>query len=219
MESHELNQYDLENQVDKTKTRPKATITYADSIEDGPEGLALDRNRFPSLARSFTRDRRGSISSVRTTRSLELSRTITRRRSIDPQTTLPIGFRTLSIHVEGTKERAPLPSGKGKGKSQSQAVELTNLDWHKISIEELTRRLNTAISTGLSSSIAKTVLAREGLNKPTPVSSKLAQRIFWYIFVSFVLLQHHFANVTLGRIWFTAHYSFHSDVHQLEASR
>lgn len=182
--SVELNDLDLEKQNSKTRGKPRATITYADAFDNDETGPAMDRNRYPSMARSFTRERRGSVSSVRTARSnLELTRTITRRRSLDPETTLPIGFRTLSIHVEGTKEKAPLPIGRGKGKSKSQAMELTKLDWHKISIDELGKRLSTSTSSGLSSGIAKVNLARDGPNKPTPVSNKLAQRVFWYIFV------------------------------------
>ena len=177
---------DLERQNDKSRNRPRATITYADNVDDSNAGPAMDRNRYPSIARTMTRDRRSSISSIRTTRSMDLTRTrtITRRRSMDPETTLPIGFRTLSIHVEGTKEKNPIPDGRGKGRSKGHAVELTNLDWHKISSDELTKRLNTSTSGGLSAETARTNLARDGRNELTPVSNKLAQRIFWYIFVS-----------------------------------
>ncbi|CCG83761.1 protein of unknown function [Taphrina deformans PYCC 5710] len=184
--SFELKDIDLERQRSNTKDKAGTRITYADALDDEEAGPAMDRNRYPSMARSFVRDRRNSVSSIRTTRSnLELTRTITRRRSIDPEATLPIGFRTLSIHVEGTKEKAPLPVGKGKGTSKSQAVELTNLDWHKLSLDELQKRLLTSITGGLSSAVAKTNLARNGPNKPTPVSNKLAQRVFWYIFGGF----------------------------------
>lgn len=183
----ELKDVDLERQTTKVATKPRATITYADAFHDDDDvGPPIDRNRFPSMGRPYTRERRGSVSSVRTARtarSTELTRTMSRRRSLDPETTLPIGFRTLSIHVEGTKEKAPLPVGKGKGRNKSQAVELTNLEWHKISVEEVTKRLDSSGSAGLTSILARERLARDGPNKPTPVSSKLAQRIFWYIFV------------------------------------
>ena len=174
---------------DSTKARP--TITYADAVGNEEAGLpTMDRNRYPSLGRSLygTRDRRGSISSVRTaktSRSLDLQRTVSRRRSMDPETTLPIGFRTLSIHVDGDNEKAPLPVGKGKGRHKGAAIELTNLEWHRISVDEIAKRLGTSASVGLTSSAAKDVLAKNGPNKPTPVSNKWAQRIFWYIFGGF----------------------------------
>lgn len=185
--SLELKEYDLERQTSRPKQRTKATITYADHSDDEDAGPAMDRNRYPSMGRALSRERRNSISSVRTARtarSMGIERTISRRRSLDPETTLPIGFRTLSIHVEGTKEKAPLPVGKGKGHNKSQAVELNNLDWHKISVDELTKRLNTSSKNGLTTAVAKDNLTRDGPNKPSPVSNKLAQRIFWYIFVS-----------------------------------
>lgn len=184
----ELKDVDLEKKLTTPRQKPRATITYADAFDDDDAaGPPMDRNRYPSMGRAFSRERRGSVSTVRTartTRSMDLSRTISRRRSLDPETTLPIGFRTLSIHVEGTKEKAPLPVGKGKGHSRSQVVELTSLDWHKISVEEVTKRLATSSTTGITSITAKDRLARDGPNKLTPVSTKLAQRIFWYIFVS-----------------------------------
>lgn len=178
----ELKDYDVERQdtiTNSKKTRTK--ITYADALDEEGPGLAMDRSRYIS----FGRDRRNSIASVLTTRtgqSMELSRTISRRRSVDPETTLPIGFRTLSIHVENTKEKYPLPKGK-EGKSSAHAVELTSLDWHRLSTDELVKRLLTSSTAGLSQSIAKINLARDGPNKLTPVNNRWAQRIFWYIFV------------------------------------
>lgn len=176
----ELKDYDIEKQnTPSKKIGPR--ITYADAVDEEGPSLALDRSRYIS----FGRERRNSTASVLTARtghSLELSRTISRRRSIDPETTLPIGFRTLSIHVENTKEKYPLPTGK-EGKSSAHAVELTNLDWHKISADELVRRLLTSSTEGLSKVIARTTLARDGPNKLTPINNRWAQRIFWYIFV------------------------------------
>lgn len=190
----ELDDIDLEKNETKVKNMQKArtTITYADAFDDSEERSVfppLDRLRNPSLGRSFTRERRGSMSSIRTAMTsrsdLGLGRTVTRQRSFDPETTLPIGFRTLSIHVEGTNEKAPLPLGRGKGKSASQAVELTNLDWHRLSIDEISARLQSSNKQGLTSGVARTILSRDGPNKPSPVSNRLGQRIFWYIFGGF----------------------------------
>lgn len=185
--SFELRKLDDLERQDSRVQKTRARITYADAFdEEDAAAPQLDRTRYPSMGRALSRERRGSVSSIRTartTRSMELSRTISRRRSLDPETTLPIGFRTLSIHVEGTKEKAPLPTGRGKGRSKSHAIELTSLEWHRLTIDELTKRLLTSSTSGMSSSLAKTNLLRDGPNKLTPVNNKLAQRIFWYIFV------------------------------------
>ncbi|BFZ56820.1 hypothetical protein PYCC9005_003868 [Savitreella phatthalungensis] len=169
---------------DLEKARPR--ITYADAFPSSAvaPGVPMDRDRYVSNARS-TRSRRQSISgmSVVSTRS-EISRVVSRRRSIDPETTLPIGFRTLSIHVEDTKEKnssIPIASGKAK----HAAVELTSLDWHRISIEEVAQRLDSSRTAGLTTETARSKLARDGKNKLTPVSKKWLQRIFWYVFGGF----------------------------------
>lgn len=174
----------------KTSGKTKPTITYADTFDGDQEaGLpTMDRNRYPSMGRSLygTRERRASISSIRTARtirSMEIQRTISRRRTLDPETTLPIGFRTLSIHVDGDNEKAPVPIGKGRGRSKAAAVELTNLDWHRLTVEELSKILQTSTTDGLTVTAAKSILAKDGPNKLTPVSNRWAQRIFWYIFV------------------------------------
>ena len=170
---------------DLEKARPR--ITYADARPptSEPVGVAMDRDRYISTARS-TRSRRQSISgmSVMSSRSQELHRVVSRKRSLDPETTLPIGFRTLSIHVEDTKEKSsstPVASGKTK----SAAVDLQNLDWHKIDVLELSRRLETSDQLGMQPAAAASRLSKEGKNRLSPVSKKWLQRIFWYIFGGF----------------------------------
>ncbi|ORY79406.1 hypothetical protein BCR37DRAFT_388434 [Protomyces lactucae-debilis] len=167
------------NSLDLEKAVPKSRITYADTFED-EDGPVAGRAR---LAR---RDRRGSNASVRTSRSthsLDLARTISRRRSM-AETTLPIGFRTLSINVADTQERQkPL---EGDKKKSSQAVaELSSLTYHTQSVDDLARMLNTSMTQGLTSTMAKDKLARDGLNRPTPVSNRLFQRIVMYFLGGF----------------------------------
>jgi sodium/potassium-transporting ATPase subunit alpha len=169
-QSEDLNSIDLE------KAPVKSRITYADVFEDDNAASA------PSRGRLNRRTRQGSFSSERSGQSLDLARSISRRKSV-AETTLPIGFRTLSIHVSETQDhQTALPHADKKSKA---VTELSALTFHTQAVDELAKLFNTSITQGLTSTMAKDKIARDGPNKPTPVSNRLAQRIIWYFLGGF----------------------------------
>ncbi|KAG5960412.1 hypothetical protein E4U58_004657 [Claviceps cyperi] len=103
--------------------------------DDEEEGQALRRSRSRTgLHRSNSND------------SL-IIRSIHGRTSIDPGGMLPIQYRTISFQIEESKgdERAELAIA-----SEVTAQDLSDLEWHMIASREVTSRLVTWSTIGLS---------------------------------------------------------------------
>jgi len=63
--------------------------------------------------------------------------------------------------------------------------ELSNLDWHILSVTDVTQRLSTSITRGLESAQVTRKIAEHGKNEHSPPPSHLFRRIFMYIFGGF----------------------------------
>ncbi|KAF2110504.1 hypothetical protein BDV96DRAFT_528108 [Lophiotrema nucula] len=103
-------------------------------------------------------------------------------RTIQPETALPITYRTLSIEVDEDlhkKEKAV------KREKEKTTVDLADLKWHTISIDELYRRLSLSENQGLSEEQAKRRLGEYGRNKMTPPPSGLFGKIMGYFLGGF----------------------------------
>lgn len=137
--------------------------------------------------RRVSRSRRGSISSA----TSGVSNPLGRSRSIDPATVLPIEYRTLSIRIEESQDAPHHKQTKKstskrhlkKERDQTQA-DLTNLDWHTISHNQLLTRLSTS-TDGLSNDQVTAARAQYGRNVPSPPPSQLLRKIFGYLFGGF----------------------------------
>ncbi|QPG94227.1 hypothetical protein C2857_005430 [Epichloe festucae Fl1] len=109
-------------------------------------------------------------------------RSIHGRASVDPGVTLPIQYRTVSFQIEESKgkERAELARA-----SEVAAKDLSDLEWHTISPGEVTARLVTSPTVGLSDPQAKRRLQEYGKNAPSPPKTNRALKIFGYFFKGF----------------------------------
>ncbi|KAK9358867.1 hypothetical protein V1504DRAFT_477581 [Lipomyces starkeyi] len=106
-----------------------------------------------------------------------------RRNSIDPAAALPIAYRTMSMGIDESddqKRRDDL-----KKASSKTAKELSELDWHSLSLSELYTRLSTSAVEGLSIEQVQRRLAEYGKNTPSRPPSHLLRDLFSYCFGGF----------------------------------
>ncbi|KAJ8113514.1 hypothetical protein OPT61_g4374 [Boeremia exigua] len=138
---------------------------------------AVDEESGPTHERALQRhQRRGSVS------SLSIHSAGGGTRNVDPGTALPITYRTLSIEVdeENQKKQSEVRRAKEKG-----AVDLADLQWHTLDVEELCRRLSVDTNQGLSEDQIKRRIAEYGRNKMSPPPSGLVGKIMGYFFGGF----------------------------------
>ncbi|KAF9072827.1 hypothetical protein BDP27DRAFT_1290170 [Rhodocollybia butyracea] len=88
-------------------------------------------------------------------------------------------FRTLSIHVTDTKEGRPDKSIK------KDVSDLSTLEWHNLSTDEVATRVGVSPKTGLDTPMAARRLTQNGKNVISPPPRNLAKKIFFYIFPGF----------------------------------
>jgi sodium/potassium-transporting ATPase subunit alpha len=103
-------------------------------------------------------------------------------RTVQPETALPITYRTLSIEIDEGRDKKQAEVKKAKEKA---AVDLADLEWHTITVHELTRRLSVETDYGLSDDQIKRRLIEHGQNKMTPPKSGLLGKIIGYFFGGF----------------------------------
>ncbi|KAK8245999.1 hypothetical protein IWZ00DRAFT_490613 [Phyllosticta capitalensis] len=113
--------------------------------------------------RRRTIHRRGSMESTNSARTMRSMG----RREVDPGVALPIHFRTLSFNVEH---------------SQSREVP------EAITPNELSLRLSTSLTQGLTSSAAARKFKEYGPNQPSPPPSQWFRKLFSYFFGGFGLI-------------------------------
>ncbi|PBK66842.1 calcium ATPase [Armillaria solidipes] len=92
---------------------------------------------------------------------------------------IPGEFRTLSIHVEETKD------GRADAKAKPVVKEIADLDWHELDTLEVLTRLGVSEKAGLDGPMVIRRLAQNGKNVITPPPKNLPKRIFFYIFGGF----------------------------------
>lgn len=99
--------------------------------------------------------------------------------------TLPVEFRTLSIHVSES-QNAPkeVPRDAQKEKHPHQDY-FENLDFHILSPEKLCQEFNVDQRTGLTASSAATRLQRDGKNVIAHHRENYLKKIFFYVFGGF----------------------------------
>ncbi|KIV88710.1 hypothetical protein PV10_08368 [Exophiala mesophila] len=104
------------------------------------------------------------------------------QRVIDPALALPVQYRTLSYNISSQQEQA---IAQAKDAREKAAIDVGNLDWHLISINQICERLKTSVDTGLTPSEVKEKLAQYGRNVPSPPPSQLGRKLFGYFFGGF----------------------------------
>ncbi|ORY10679.1 hypothetical protein BCR34DRAFT_625171 [Clohesyomyces aquaticus] len=103
-------------------------------------------------------------------------------RTMEPESVLPITYRTLSIEVDEYLQKKQRVVKRAKDKA---VVDLTGLDWHSISLDELYSRLSTYEAQGLSQEQVQRCVTEYGKNKPSPPPSRLFQKITGHFFGGF----------------------------------
>ncbi|KAM0245333.1 hypothetical protein ACHAQJ_010591 [Trichoderma viride] len=69
--------------------------------------------------------------------------------------------------------------------SDATMADLEDLEWHTLSIQQVSQKLRTSIETGLSIQGVKDKTEEFGANTPTPPKSRLLQKVFFYLFGGF----------------------------------
>lgn len=101
---------------------------------------------------------------------------------IDPSAKVPVEFRTLSIQLS----QGGLADENKKHKSDKRAVkEINDLDWHRISVDEVLSRTSTSATTGLDTDQIERRLKQNGKNVMSKPPKRLLQKCFGYVFGGF----------------------------------
>ncbi|CAO2657571.1 Nn.00g036970.m01.CDS01 [Neocucurbitaria sp. VM-36] len=103
-------------------------------------------------------------------------------RTIQPETALPITYRTLSIEIDEGQQKKQHEVKKVRERA---AVDLAGLEWHTLAVDELCRRLSVDHNQGLSEDQIKRRTVEHGKNKMTPPPSGLLGKIVGYFFGGF----------------------------------
>ncbi|KAF7436089.1 hypothetical protein PC9H_002915 [Pleurotus ostreatus] len=98
---------------------------------------------------------------------------------VAPRVKLPGEFRTLSIHVTNTQE------GKHDIPSKKDITDISELEWHTLSKEELCIRCGVSDKVGLDVTMAARRLASNGRNVISPPPRNYIKMILGYIFGGF----------------------------------
>ncbi|KAK9423576.1 putative Cation-transporting P-type ATPase N-terminal domain-containing protein [Seiridium unicorne] len=104
------------------------------------------------------------------------------RREVDPAIALPIQYRTVSFNISESKTKDAAELAKAK---DTATKELSSLEWHTISTDEVLRRLSSSIAHGLSPDQVTRKFKEFGRNAPSPPKSNTLQKYFGYLFKGF----------------------------------
>lgn len=157
---------------------PAATqgrLVWAEDIRQEREGRHTRRR---SRASSQRRQSQDSIRSVQNRTNLA-------------QTTLPIGFRTLSFEVSASKDLSKSDNydddekHTAKAGTNKLAVDFSKVDEHIVPIEVLLNRLSVTSSQGLSTFAANQLLQEHGHNVLPSKKPKYFKKLFNYVFGGF----------------------------------
>ncbi|KAJ5325629.1 ATPase [Penicillium brevicompactum] len=163
---------DVESDGDQMKDDPDATgrsgrITFEEATS--AEGLrSIYQPTHLSRTRSISRD------TIRSSHS-----------SIQGGATLPIEFRTLSIHVSESQQAPKQIINDPTKEKHPQQDYFENLDFHIVSPERLCQEFNVDQRTGLTSTSAATRLQRDGKNVIAHHRENYLKKIFFYVFGGF----------------------------------
>jgi sodium/potassium-transporting ATPase subunit alpha len=167
------------NVAEVEQAPPAATqgrLVWAENIRQEREGRHIRRR---SRASSQRRQSQDSIRSVQNRTNLA-------------QTTLPIGFRTLSFEVSASKDLSKSDNYEvddekhsAKAGTNKLAVDFSKVDEHFVPIEVLLNRLSVTATQGLSTVAANQFLQEQGHNVLPSKKPKYFKKLFNYVFGGF----------------------------------
>ncbi|OBR04367.1 Na+/H+/K+ antiporter P-type ATPase [Colletotrichum higginsianum IMI 349063] len=117
---------------------------------------------------------------ARSNTSMSIHSIRSRRNSIDAAAELPIQYRTVSIEIEEYKTKS-----EAIKKAKNVATELSELEWHILSVDEILRRQSSSLADGLSPDQVQRRVAHYGRNAPSPAPTNHTKRILGYFFKGF----------------------------------
>ncbi|EED14272.1 H /K ATPase alpha subunit, putative [Talaromyces stipitatus ATCC 10500] len=106
-----------------------------------------------------------------------------RRGTVDPAVTLPIHYRSLSFDIDEVQQREEI-----KTKNDGVAIELSNIEWHTLSIPSIEKHFQVDISHGLSPDRIHQQLRQYGKNVLSPLPHRWFLQIFGYFFKGFGII-------------------------------
>ncbi|KAF2154540.1 putative Na/K ATPase alpha 1 subunit [Myriangium duriaei CBS 260.36] len=162
--------------LEKGAVDQNTRITFHDDAHQARVGrgsVATGRARDNT---SRSRSRRRSLSRVSTSSRNELP--------TSPHAGVPIEYRTLSIGVSESRN-IDSDSSDLKGAKKADEDYFANLNFHQLSVDQITQQLNVSQKEGLSESAAATRIARDGRNILPKPKTNYWKKIFWYIFGGF----------------------------------
>ncbi|BEI81001.1 hypothetical protein CcaverHIS002_0201610 [Cutaneotrichosporon cavernicola] len=140
-----------------------------DPEKDDSDTLAAHEVDYKTIIQAVT------IQDDETARELRLRR---QASQVDAPARVVGEFRTLSIHVT---DSLATPSAHAKNKA---ARELSELDWHRVSVDDALQRLNVSPKSGLDADQVKRRQAA-GFNEMTPPPRNLLRKWLSYVFGGF----------------------------------
>ncbi|GJN71859.1 hypothetical protein Purlil1_4966 [Purpureocillium lilacinum] len=153
------------------------------SSEKAVEAQAAERVRWGDEEQARgRRDSRSRPQSRSGSRESLAIRSIHSRGQVDPSLTLPIQYRTVSFQIEESKAKDRVEAIKA---ASSAAKDLSDLEWHTITPDEVAKRLTTTPSSGLSRDQVQRRQQEYGRNAPSPPKTNRAWTIFGYFFKGF----------------------------------
>ncbi|KAF2440321.1 calcium ATPase [Karstenula rhodostoma CBS 690.94] len=157
--------------MDKEEIKPATRIQFRGDEETGRVGRERD---------AYRHDRR--LSRASSVGNLSIHSVGGGTRTVQPETALPITYRTLSIEVDEAQNKKQEVVKKAKERA---GVDLVDLEWHTISVDELLRRLSVTLGQGLSPEQVTRRLTEHGKNKMTRPPSGRFTKIMGYFFGGF----------------------------------
>ncbi|KAK3937704.1 putative type IIC NA+/K+/H+-transporting ATPase [Diplogelasinospora grovesii] len=136
-------------------------------VEAGNGGRSGPATGRPALSRQHSS---GSLS-IHSVRSAS---------AIDPSAALQIQYRTISIDIDDYNRNQVAAK-----KAHKATTDLTDLEWHTVSVDEVVRRLSTSLDQGLSQDQIKRRTAEYGKNAPSPPETHRTKQILGYFFKGF----------------------------------
>ncbi|KAH8689933.1 putative H /K ATPase alpha subunit [Talaromyces proteolyticus] len=107
--------------------------------------------------------------------SSEFSIRSAKRGIVDPAVTLPIHYRSVSFDIDEARRNEQIETAKARNQITD---DLSNIEWHNLSVEELQKKWQVDAAEGLSSDQVRHRLNQYGKN----MLSTLPHRWFWQIF-------------------------------------
>ncbi|PYH49773.1 cation-translocating P-type ATPase [Aspergillus saccharolyticus JOP 1030-1] len=157
----------------KRASSPKAEATRLRWQEVDEESGLQPKKPLPELSRTMSAMSNSSQLSARSRN---------RRATVDPSLSLPIHYRTVSFDIDEAREKERTEAAKT---NNTVVTDLSNLDWHQITIEELQKRWSVDIAQGLSRDQIQQRVQEYGKNALSPLPHQWFWQIFGYFFKGF----------------------------------